>query len=212
MKISRLLSLLAILAFSVSPARADYIVTLLQVGPNAVATGSGAINLTGLSVGDPGVTIDAQIRANLGFIATGPNGVNVNFFGGATGPTSFGSGFNYIAANSGSGDQIAIFGSGFIGLPEGYMSNSLLSSSATWSGATFASLGVTPGTYVWSWGTGANQSFTLQIGEGATVPELGSSIALLFLSLGALFGGRCLCARPRSVQTAASHRAFRRVL
>jgi hypothetical protein len=31
------------------------------------------------------------------------------------------------------------------------------------SGATFASLGVTAGTYVWSWGPGANQNFTLQI-------------------------------------------------
>ncbi|MDQ6911923.1 MAG: hypothetical protein M3128_03505 [Verrucomicrobiota bacterium] len=58
-------------------------------------------------------------------------------------------------------------------------------SSDTYSGQTFASLGVTPGTYVWSWGTGANQNFTLRIGA---VPESGSSIVLLFVSLVALFG------------------------
>jgi hypothetical protein len=34
---------------------------------------------------------------------------------------------------------------------------------ATYSGATLATLGVTPGTYKWTWGTGANQNFTLQI-------------------------------------------------
>jgi hypothetical protein len=30
---------------------------------------------------------------------------------------------------------------------------------------TVANLGVTPGTYVWTWGAGANQNFTLQIGS-----------------------------------------------
>src|SRR5438874_709580 len=34
---------------SVGPAQAGYTVTLQQVGPNVVATGSGAINLTGLT-------------------------------------------------------------------------------------------------------------------------------------------------------------------
>ena len=34
---------------SVGPAQAGYIVTLQQVGPDVVATGSGAINLTGLT-------------------------------------------------------------------------------------------------------------------------------------------------------------------
>ena len=34
---------------SVRPAQAGYVVTLQQVGPDVVATGSGAINLTGLT-------------------------------------------------------------------------------------------------------------------------------------------------------------------
>ena len=67
-------------------------------------------------------------------------------------------------------------------MPPGYLSGAALSDSMTFNNATFASLGVTPGTYVWSWGTGANQNFTLQIGA---VPDAGSTLPLLgFASLG----------------------------
>ena len=45
----------------------------------------------------------------------------------------------------------------------GYVSGTALSDMAIYSGKTLATLGVTPGTYVWTWGTGANQNFTLQI-------------------------------------------------
>jgi len=48
---------------------------------------------------------------------------------------------------------------------------------------TFTSLGVTAGTYVWSWGTGLpNQNFTLIIG-GAGVPDGGSTVSLLGFGL-----------------------------
>jgi hypothetical protein len=62
---------------------------------------------------------------------------------------------------------------GLLGVPQGYVSGNPLSDTATWDSTTFASLGVTPGTYVWSWGTGANQNFTLQIGPAAA-PEPGT--------------------------------------
>jgi len=53
----------------------------------------------------------------------------------------------------------------------------------TFNSATFASLGLTPGTYVWSWGTGLpNQNFTLIIG-GAGVPDAGSTLPLLGFAL-----------------------------
>ena len=48
-------------------------------------------------------------------------------------------------------------------VPTGYVSGNALSDSATYSGNTLAALGVTPGTYVWTWGTTANQKFTLEI-------------------------------------------------
>ena len=53
----------------------------------------------------------------------------------------------------------------------------------TFNSATFASLGLTPGTYVWTWGTGLmNQNFTLQIGS-ASVPDGGSTVSLLGVAL-----------------------------
>ena len=67
-------------------------------------------------------------------------------------------------------------------MPQGYVSGGALSDSMTFNNATFASLGVTPGTYVWTWGTGANQNFTLQIGP-AGVPDAGSTLSLLSFAL-----------------------------
>ena len=64
----------------------------------------------------------------------------------------------------------------------------------TFNSATFASLGLTPGTYEWTWGTGLrNQNFTLIIG-GVGVPDGGSTVYLLGC---ALFG---LAALRRSKQ------------
>ena len=96
----------------------------------------------------------------------------------ATGPANFGSGSGR-AANSGSGDLVGIFGfDGELAVPDGYISGTALSDSAIYENATIASLGVTPGTYVWTWGTGANQNFTLQI-----VPDQGLTFLLLTLAL-----------------------------
>jgi hypothetical protein len=168
--------------FSVRTAQA-YTVTLEQVGSNVVANGSGAINLTGLifitSVDDnnPGII------AGLGIIATGPFATSVDVYQGFTGPTDFGSGGG-SSPNTASGDFVEISGVGLqLFVPLNYISGAALSDSMTFNSATFASLGVTPGTYVWTWGTGLeNQNFTLIIG-GAGVPDGGSTVSLLGCAL-----------------------------
>jgi hypothetical protein len=64
-------------------------------------------------------------------------------------------------------------------------------STGTWNSATFASLGLTPGTYVWTWGSGIHaDSFTLQIGPTNGVPETGSTIALMLGAVGTLIAFR----------------------
>jgi hypothetical protein len=179
--------------FFVRPAQA-YTVTLEQVGSNVVATGSGAIDLTGLAFFShlPNVPF---IAAAFGVINTGLAGAPFRYSG-ATGPTSFGSGDVFVP-NTSSGDLVGIAGNvgsppggiGVLTVPDGYVSGTALSDSSTYNNATFASLGLTPGTYVWTWGTGLeNQNFTLVIG-GAGVPDGGSTVSLLgfaFLGLAGL--------------------------
>ena len=168
--------------FSIQPAQA-YTVTLEQMGANVVATGSGPINLTGLDFGNSTST-PALVAAASGLIQTGPTtSPLVDQYVGFTGPPSFGSG-GFHFANTGSGDFVGINADGgVIVVPHGYVSGDPLSSTATWDNASFASLGVTPGTYVWHWGTGLpNQNFTLIIG-GVGVPDGGSTVCLLGFGL-----------------------------
>ncbi|HEX5325292.1 MAG TPA: PEP-CTERM sorting domain-containing protein [Acetobacteraceae bacterium] len=172
-------------ALSAPPAEAGYIVTLTQVGTDVVATGSGTIDLTGLTfnrtAGDP-----AAVFPSAGGIITGPATVtSEDAYGGFSGPASFGSG-GFSFADSGSGDVVGIVSStGLLSVPSGYVSGSALSDTATYDNQTFATLGITPGSYVWTWGSGTDaDSFTLDVG----VPEPGSLalLATALIGLGAL--------------------------
>ena len=165
--------------FYVQPAQA-YTVTLEQMGTNVVANGSGAINLTGLQFVLSG-TNQSAINASQGGIFTGPTGnSSVDSYSGFTGPTSFGSGGVFLP-NIGSGDFVGIFDFvDRINVPHNYVSGAALSDSMTFNKETFASLGVTPGTFEWTWGTGPNQNFTLIIGA---VPDGGSTVSLLGCAL-----------------------------
>lgn len=74
---------------------------------------------------------------------------------------------------------------GQIFVPSGYVSGSVLSDTSTWNGTTIAGLGLTPGTYTYDWGTGPTaDSFTLQIGPLATVPEPASFYLLALIAIG----------------------------
>ena len=176
------LTLFAIAAtslFFVQPAQA-FTITLEQVGANVVANGSGAINLTGLTPAGGAAIGGGGIEASAGQIITGSPG-NARAYTGLNGPTSFGSGGLFNASTS-SGDLFGRFPAQFGGplfVPLLYTSGDPLTNSMTFDNATFASLGVTPGTYEWTWGTGLrNQNFTLIIG-GAGVPDSGSTVSLL---------------------------------
>ncbi|MFL6552476.1 MAG: VPDSG-CTERM sorting domain-containing protein [Chthoniobacterales bacterium] len=168
--------------FSVRPAQA-YTVTLEQVGSNVVATGGGALDLTGLTFEQNFLNAPPQIQANFSLMITGPGGANQSQYVGFTGPTNFGSG-DLVFADTGSGDGVGIFGTSII-VPQGYISGAALSSSATFNNATLASLGATPGFYSWTWGDGENQFFALEIGSVGVpgVPDGGSTVSLLGCTL-----------------------------
>jgi hypothetical protein len=164
---------------AITPAKASpYIVTIEQVGSNVVATGSGGINLTGLSLSFAGSGATPEMVPEEEFLlftgAGSANQYDTNF----SGPTNFGTG-GFHVANTGTGATVGIFMAYpdlYIDTPIGYVSEAALSSSAVWDNATFTSLGLTQGFYTWTWGQGTDQSFTIEVG----VPE-SSTWAMLIL-------------------------------
>jgi hypothetical protein len=178
---------------SISPAQAGYIVTLQQVGSNVVATGSGAIDLSGLIFFSPSAGV-SEMQPITGSIFTGATSTLDMYFG-ALGPSNFGNGGG-VFANSGSGDLVGIESTAAsIFVPTGYVSGSSLSDSAIYNSSTLSSLGVKPGVYEWTWGTGVNQNFTI---NAIAAPDSGSTLGLLLVSLAVVLGVRLLSARHRS--------------
>jgi hypothetical protein len=179
------LAIVIVCGLSVRPAQADYLVTLQQVGPNVVATGSGSIDLSGLTpagtvVGDIGL-----LGPNAASVLVGSG--NNDLYTGFSGPSNFGPA-GQTNANSSSGSSVGISGGALdLFVPSGYISNTPLSpSTSTYDNATLSSLGVTPGNYVWTWGTFApTQKFTLDV-----VPEP-SSLFLLALGVILLSAKQC---------------------
>ena len=161
---------------SVRPAEAGYTVTLQQVGPDVVATGSGAINLTGLTFdGHRAGPIQSQDTTSRrgGRVCRGHCHGADFFQRGLLRRGHWTDEFRERWLNAcqqwqrrhGRDRQLnfGTRGEHALIVPRGYVSGTFLSNSATYSGKTLATLGVTPGTYVWTWGSGANQNFTLQI-------------------------------------------------
>jgi hypothetical protein len=135
-------------------------------------------------------------------IITGPTVASFDSYtstGPVTGPTSFGSGGD-THANSGSGSEVGIVSSEpdvlDLILPEGYTSDSSLSDTSAYDNQTFTSLGVTPGTYVWTWGSGADQKFTLDV---VPAPVIGHGL-LVVLAVGGVLLGSKLLERRREVR------------
>jgi hypothetical protein len=176
----------ALLGATVATNANPYTVTIQPVGSNVVAMGGGQIDLTGLtfffSFGqDPGIIPDLGVLS-----LSSSASLLVDGFSGISGPNSFGPG-GFTLANTFSGPLVHLDpGLLLIGVPSGYSSDSVLATSKdTWDNATLASLGVTPGTYIWTWGTGADQSFTLDILATPAIP-ISPALPLFATGLGAL--------------------------
>lgn len=160
-------------------AHAGVVVNINQVGDDVVATGSGTMDLTDLSFSGT-VSGPTGIEPNQALISVGPapgSGI-ADFYSGSsvTGPTSWGSG-GTTYPSSGSGDLFGVDGHlDLIAVPLGYISGSSLSGTDTFANSTLASLGLTPGTYTYTWGTGAHaDTFVVDINM-ASVPEPSSLV------------------------------------
>ena len=136
----------------------DFNVTISQVGPDVVWSGSGSFNLTALTSAGPGGTVGGYDSGQAVW-AIGPGAPVDTYSGTITYPLTFGTSSVGVTSNTGSTFGILPGGSGrLLYVPSGYVSNTNISGTSTYANTTIAAAGLTPGTYTWSWGSGANAS------------------------------------------------------
>jgi hypothetical protein len=183
-----LVSAIFVFSFPTGSIFAAFVVTLEQVGSDVVATGSGTLDTDALT-GNGSGGVQSTIFPTVGAVMVGPvPGGGATQFLGITGPSDFGAGAESFPT-SGSGDLVGLTGGfgGSLFAPIGYQSGAFLSDTSTYAGQTLSSLGITQGTYTWSWGQGPTaDSFTL-----VAAPEPSS------LALAALGGVALLAYRRR---------------
>lgn len=139
---------LAVVVSAVSSARAAIVLTVSQVGPDVVISGSGSLNITGITplfnsgwVLPSGSRDSARVGAGTALA-----------FGSLSGPATMGTGGaggQFASSTTGVPFGITTFNSRYF-VPQDYVSGESLSGTATYNGVTLASLGFAEGTYVYT--------------------------------------------------------------
>ncbi|WP_137181549.1 hypothetical protein [Roseomonas sp. AR75] len=170
------------------PAQAAFGFIFSESGGSVVGTGSGSLQLDPLqfvetlSAGAPG--LNPSSGSFLGGDGTG----ELALYMGDVGASGFGPGpASPVPTTTGAGLGIVPFAPGFfyLAVPATYVSGTPLTATMTFPGATFASLGITPGAYAWHWssGPGATDFLLLQFGTDASAVPGPSSAPLLAAGL-----------------------------
>jgi hypothetical protein len=173
----------ALLMLATAEVQAAATITIVESGGNTSATVSGSIDTTGLSCG-----VFSFIGNAIEMNPPSTESVRVNIEGGAGEATrcdidpittTYGTGTQDLAGNrlpdsvTGTpGAGVGVFNSGFAGvdrllLPNGYVSGSPLSGSATWNGLTLVNLGLGEGVFVITTGV---DTLTLDISRQGAPP------------------------------------------
>jgi hypothetical protein len=146
-------------------AQAAYIATATETSGDVVFDGSGTLDLTAWtysSTNNRSSFVQADDFIGFGASLEDDYVSPANF----NGPSNIGPGTSFVSTNIEAGDYtgIGISWSGLL-VPSGYTSGQALAGSATFTGQTFSSLGLSPGTYEWTWGSDASaDSYTLNVG------------------------------------------------
>lgn len=193
------LTVVAALASAVllsSAANAAVQISIQEVGSDVVATTSGSLNLAGLNYVLTGNNT-AFLDPSLGYFFS--RAASYDIYTTLTGPTGFGT--SVTTSGTGTGNAFAfsrIFGG--VGVPAGYSSGSLLSGTTTFGSQTLATMGATPGSYVF---TVPNDTITVQVGTlhaVSAVPEP-STWAMMLLGFGAVGGAMRMVKRRQKLST-----------
>ena len=155
-----------------------------QQGGNVDFAGSGSFDLTGLdkSPGSGPGTAAVVVIPQTATLSGGLGPFDSTLYGGSfIGPSNFGpgiSGFSFPSSGTGSPFQFNGPSGGVADLivPFGYVSGTVLSDTSVYSGQTAASLGMTPGTYTWTWDGGADSLVLNVLPEPEAVGVLGAGM------------------------------------
>jgi hypothetical protein len=161
---------------TVAPSSCEpFVVTIEQVGLNVVATGSGEFDVSGLtiqsttSVFAPPIVIPSSARMDF---SLAPFPTMADVYAGVSGPPNYGQGGLVTPSFATGPEGLALRDPNHLILVQGYTSGTVLSGIDEFDNTTLAMLGITPGTYKWTWGGtfapgvgGApDQSFTIIAG------------------------------------------------
>jgi len=180
---------------SIGSVQSAVLINALEVGGDVTFSGAGSLNLAGLTP----TTAQGVFAGSDGTIAPSAGRLtfelsNIDIYHGIP-LVPFGSGATFHVTNSVSGDHFGFnSGSDNLGVPHQYGSGAPLSFSMVFALATFASLGIDPGTYVWQL---PNDTITLVV--GANPVPLPAALPL-FASV--LLGGGVLAWRKRKPKAA----------
>lgn len=184
--------LLAMAAWLVlSPAHAVLTFRLIESGGNVTLTATGRVNTAALVPSFPGVCGSGTgvVNPSSGQFCTGAGSAVRH--AGLTGPASFGPGGVLQGTGTSTGDDVYMVGAlGELYLPVGYVSGTVLSGTSQFPGTSLAAMGVAPGTYTWTFGSGATaDSVVFVVGGPAvstTVPTLSEAALVALAALLAL--------------------------
>lgn len=163
-------------------------ITESQTSSNVLIAGSGTINLSELTpLLKNRITSGRNINPSVASLSIGSG--FLDSYSGISGPSNFGIGSNKSFLGTAS-DFLSIRGAqGEIAVPTNYISGVELNSNGVINTASFNSLGLTIGTYVWTWGTGTPNADSITIN---IIPEPSSAVLIGLAGLGLL-----VCRRTR---------------
>jgi hypothetical protein len=145
-----------------------------EVGSDVVMAGGGTLDLSLWTLFTPGFGTPGM-KADEG-VSLGPDPMHeVDLYftpQGFAGPASIGTGTSFIPATSGSGDPSGLTWTApmglteLLGVPSGYTSGDpIIGSTALFEGESFLTMGISPGSYTWTWdtATGGSDFFTINV-------------------------------------------------
>jgi hypothetical protein len=165
----RVVTALAIIASAGAavPAQAAYVMNATEIGGDVVFAGSGSIDLrsTTFQGNNAGVTAVNASKS----VGAGPTAFrDIYEFTDLAGPTTIGPGTFRTGSTDGTGEYTQIFFDAafqVIIVPAGYNSTAPLAGQSVYAGQDFESLGLAPGAYNWTWGSGPTEdTLTLNVG------------------------------------------------